>query len=337
MNRRNLFNFLFAVTTALFVVSPALSGRLDPNDYAGGRSRNVLERALRNSSAVATMLGEFRTTMSDIMYIKTERYLDNGIAYMPHLKKQLLSVSSATKAIDEHQAEVHEAEAGGEHGHAHHDHEADDDGAGTKTMIPTEAEDFRGIIGRLQREVKPWRDPSQPHQHTDGTELLPWFRLMTLSDPHYVLGYTVGGWWLKSRNLEAAIRFAKEGIENNSESFQVHFTLGQIYLDKGRRIAGNENMLAPPPDALKYLLMARDCYLTAAELAIAQRPANASQNPDNPSWGHYLEDDARATCHMAALFEWHYGDKARAKELARHYLQALGKDTVLERISQRDG
>ena len=327
---KGAFSILFAALTGLFLASPLLSGRLDPNGYAGGRSRDVQERALRNSSAVATMLGEFRTAMSDIMYIKTERYLDNGIAYMPHLKKQLLSVSGATKDIEEHQEEVHAAATG----EAHHHDEEEDDGAGTKTMIPTEAEDFRGIIGRLQREVKPWRDPSQPHQHTDGTELLPWFRLMTLSDPHYVLGYTVGGWWLKLRNLDAAIAFAKEGIEKNPDAFQVHFTLGQLYLEKGRRISGVEKVLTPPPEALKYLLMARDCYIDAARLAVAQRPANAMDNLDDRAWGHYLEDDARASCRMAALSEWHYGDKSKARDMANQYLQAFGKDTVLERVSR---
>ena len=107
-----IFGFLFATALAIFLASPVLSSRLDPNGYAGGRSRDVMARAVRNSSAVATMLGEFRTAMSDIMYIKTERYLDSGVGYMPHLKKEILSVSGATKEIDEHQQEVRETAAG---------------------------------------------------------------------------------------------------------------------------------------------------------------------------------------------------------------------------------
>jgi hypothetical protein len=263
------FHVFFAVVLAAFLMSPALSGRLDPNGYEGGRSRDVQQRAIRNSSAVATMLGEFRTAMSDIMYMKTERYLDNGIAFMPHLKKEILSASGSADSTDEDHEDAHGHDAHAEHDHAEHDHaeydhaehdhaEHDhegehDDGAGTKTMIPTEAEDFRGVIGRLQREVKPWRDPSLPHQHADATEMLPWFRLMTRCDPHYVVGYTVGGWALKSHNLEAAIQFAQEGIEHNADSFQIHLTLGQLYFEKGRRVAGHGQLLTPSPDALVYL------------------------------------------------------------------------------------
>jgi len=35
----------------------------------------------RNTSAVARLFGEFRTSMSDIMCLKTERYLHSGVGY----------------------------------------------------------------------------------------------------------------------------------------------------------------------------------------------------------------------------------------------------------------
>ncbi|HEY8241016.1 MAG TPA: hypothetical protein VIH35_06195 [Kiritimatiellia bacterium] len=318
---------LCAVVAALFLASPVLSKRLDPNGYSGGRSRNVAARAERNSSALATMLGEFRTAMSDIMYIKTERYLDSGVGYQPHLKKEILTVSGAQKEIDEHQAEVKEAAEGGE------EHHGDEDFAGTPTMIPSEATDFRGIIGRLEREVKPWRDPALGHQHTDGTELLPWFRLMTLSDPHYILGYTVGGWWLKSRNLDAAIRFAHEGIEKNPDAFQIYFTLGQLYFEKGRLISGVEKALTPPPEAMPDMIKARDFYLKAGDLAIAQRPATATWDTDIPEWDHYMEQDARFSCRMAVLSEWHFGDRAQAIALAKRYVEAFKGDNLMNRFT----
>ena len=336
----NPLRILFAVVLATFLISPALFGRLDPNGYEGGRSRDVQQRALRNSSAVATMLGEFRTAMSDIMYMKTERYLDNGIAFMPHLKKEILSASGSAEPVDEDHddADGHDDHAEHDHdAHGEHDHAGEhDDGAGTKTMIPTEADDFRGIIGRLQREVTPWRDPSLPHQHADGTEMLPWFRLMTRCDPHYVVGYTVGGWALKSHNLEAAIQFAQEGIEHNPDAFQIHLTLGQLYFEKGRRIAGQGQWLTPPPDALVFLRKARDSFLTAAELGLDQRPPDATEFSEDLAWGRYREVDARASCRMAAFTEWHYGDKARSMELAKGYLKALGGDKILSGFVARE-
>ena len=156
---------------------------------------------------------------------------------------------------------------------------------------------------------------------------------MTLSDPHYVLGYTVGGWWLKSRNLDAAIKFAQEGIQKNPDAFQIYFTLGQLFFEKGRLIAGNDRSLTPPPEAMPDMLKARDNYLTAAELAIKQRPPNADKNPDDPAWGHYIEDDARASCRMAVLSEWHFGDRGKSIDLAKRYVKALQGDLVMDRIS----
>jgi tetratricopeptide (TPR) repeat protein len=339
------------VAVALYLVSPLLARRLDPNGYAGGRTRSLRERELRNTSAIAVMLGEFRTAMSDIMYIKSERYLDNGIAYMPHLKKKL-SISGQESAIeeehhdeeghDEEEAHVHSADCGHDHGddehgeseeQAHDEHEDHDHGAGTPTIIPTVDEDFRGFIGHLERAVKPWRDPSQAHQHTDGTELLPWFRLMTLTDSHYVLGYTVGGWWLKSRNLDEALAFAKEGTVNNPDAFQVWYTLGQLHLEKGRRIGGDNYIAAPPPEALTDLQEARTCYRRAAELALKERPANAMELLDDPRWGHYAEEDARAALRMAALSEWHYGDKEQAVRMAADFMASIGHDYLLERLA----
>jgi tetratricopeptide (TPR) repeat protein len=322
-----------AAATALYLASPLLSARLNPTRYVGGRARDIRQREIRNTSSVAIMLGEVRTAMSDIMYIKTERYLDHGIAYMPHLRKTL-SISGQATAIDEHQAEVaeqtdHEAgETGEEHEHA--------EDADTPTMVPTRTEDFRGFIGDLERSVKPWRDPSQPHAHSDGTELLPWFRLMTLSDPHYVLGYTVGGWWLKSRNLDEALKFAQEGIDKNPDSFQVWYTMGQLLLEKGRRAAGGRYLGTEQPEALAILRETRQYYQHAAELVLKQRPANAMELPDDPRWGDHMEEDARAACRMAVLAEFHYGDRTNAVGLARRYMQVLGRDILLERIAARE-
>src|SRR5690606_41174555 len=96
-----------------------------------------------------------------------------------------------------------------------HDH-AEDDHTNVNAVIRTANKDFRGFIGKMERQVKPWRDPSKPHQHTAGTELLPWYRLATYSDPHNVRNYMVGAWWLKSLKTpeqEAeALRFLEEGI-----------------------------------------------------------------------------------------------------------------------------
>jgi hypothetical protein len=192
----------------LFLVSPLLWTRLEPNEYTGGRSRDTHMQTERNTSAIATMLGEFRTGLSDVLYIKTERYLDSGIAYQPHFEDAALA------------ADKHATEGDGD----------DSSHAGTPTLISSPDKDYRGIIGALQREVKPWADPSMGHKHSDGRELLPWFKLMTVSDSHYIRGYTVGGYWLSLHDQSEAVQFLRDGLKSNPSSFQLHLVLSQILL-----------------------------------------------------------------------------------------------------------
>ena len=309
----------------LFAMSPALSGRLMPNRYAGGRSRNVEARQERNSSSVGLMLGEFRTSMSDILLLKTERYLHSGIGYTPHVNKQLLSTTAKTEAYDEHQNEscgTHEG-CSGNH----------DEAGGSTTLIKPPSKDYRGLIGHLHREVKPWRDPSEHEAHTDGTQVLPWFRVMTMSDPHYVRGYTLGGYWLNRFAPEEAVPFLIEGIKNNPDAFQVHLMLGQAYLAQARKKV--DDLSNPTEDERALLLQARDAYRQAADSAMAQRPPLREGDDYPDTWSVSLEDDALAAARMAVLLEKRYGDPITASALAERYLETVPEDAVLARHTGR--
>ena len=309
------------------IAVPLLARSVHPDAYAGGRARSAEAGMLRNTSAAARMLGEFRTAASDILFIKAERYLDSGIGYAPHLEKELLSVEGTTHTVDEHQAEAGvtappaaHTESGGD-AHGEHDaHEAHDDHAGTQTLIPTPERDYRGWVGRLQRAVKPWRDPSQAHRHTDGRELLPWFRVMTLADPHSTTGYAVGGWWLKGLNPEAALTFVEEGIANNPNAHQVRLMQGYILLELARSHA----------DDPARLNAARVAFQQAAEAAIA-RLADGGPPPANWTW--YDENDALAACRMAVLLEQKHGTPTRAIALARRYAARLPDDAILREMA----
>lgn len=327
------------VLLALYLLSPLLTRTLDPNNYVGGRSRDVEDRARRNSSAVAQMLGEVRTSMSDMMFIKTERYLHSGIAYVPQADVGSLSIQSTTAAFEEQQEHEHAPDTG-EHQPAVHTHA---DGTahpldevcqpGRPTVIKQPEEDFRGFIGHLHRAVKPWQSPDQAHKHGDGIELLPWFRVMTLSDPHYVRGYSVGSWWLKRRDPQAAWQFAEEGLRHNPEAFSIHYIKGQLQSEQARKLAGDA--VYDPPSMARFIFMqARDTYAEGALLALQQRPPGGSDNPDNAGWSRYMEDDAFALCRMAVLTERQYGDPEKARAMAREYLARLGADAALERLAQ---
>ncbi len=204
-----------------------LSGQVDPSRYEGGRARDEQARERRNRSALATLMGGFRTSASDLMFIKTERYLHGGVAYR-HGPGEA-----------EHAGHDHDHE----HEHAHgedpeHGHEFVCGSQGKETAIPRAEADFRGWIGDLYREVKPWRDPSEAHVHTDGRELLPWFRLMTWSDPTYVQGYLAGGFWLQEEGAAAALEFIEEGLRNNPGAFPLYVSRGLLRVKQAREAGG---------------------------------------------------------------------------------------------------
>lgn len=316
---------LAAAVLAAFAVSPIFTQKLQPNAYEGGRSRDIGDRMVRNSSAIARLLGDLRTNMSDMVFIKTERYLHSGIAYDPHMEGELLSLTGETAKYEEHQQEVGVDDHEG-HDHHHHDEEA------TATTILPPGRDYRGWIGKMHREIHPWQDPSEPHRHTDGTELLPWYRVMTLADPHNVRAYSVGAFWLRSLNLEEAESFALEGLRNNPDAFQLEYVVGTLATQRGLRHSGGL-FITDDEETLVHYRRAMGHYQRAAAIGLKQRPKDyVPGGTDQSKWTHYNEDDLLATIRLGVLYERDYGSRSKAKQLAREYLLQLGSDPVLERF-----
>lgn len=267
-----------------------LSGQVDPSRYEGGRARDEQARERRNRSALATLMGGFRTSASDLMFIKTERYLHGGVAYR-HGPGEA-----------EHAGHDHDHE----HEHAHgedpeHGHEFVCGSQGKETAIPRAEADFRGWIGDLYREVKPWRDPSEAHVHTDGRELLPWFRLMTWSDPTYVQGYLAGGFWLQEEGAAAALEFIEEGLRNNPGAFPLYVSRGLLRVKQAREAGGGGS--GSERDLLER---AREDFARAAELGRARRGRGEGL-------ARYEENDLLAACRMTILVSERLGDAGRAR------------------------
>lgn len=325
--------FTAIIIAILFLLGPLWTQRLAPNVYEGGRSQNVRDRVIRNSSAVAVILGEARAATSDMLFIKTERYLDYGVAYEPHLadKIQYISGEAQDIAMREIEAESHTGEA---HDHAH-DH-GDEHGT-PKTIIRTADRDFRGIVGDLERRVQPWRDPSLPHQHASGAEMLPWYRVMTLADPNNGRAYAIGSWWLKQKDHDQALAFVEEGLKHNPEYFQLWYTHGVLLYEKGRKIltaAGEEAGI--PPEAQALFNRAKESCLKATEIGLRRRPAGwlPPENEDDDAydlWTLYEEEDVRAAARFAMLIERNYGDKRKALALAADLDKRLDGDYILAR------
>lgn len=302
-----------AVITGLaFLAVPLVARFGHPGDYDASLRRGTQAGHERNTSAAGMMLGGFRTSLSDLMFIKTEHYLHSGVEYRPHVH------------ADHGPSVAH----GDEHAHEHgpdcdHDHDHED----VETVIPSPGRDFRGFIGWLERHVKPWRDPSLPHLLTDGTELLPWFRIMTLSDPAYIRGYSIGAWWLQSKNIDAALDFALEGIEKNPQAFEIYLTLGNIHMAMARRTRHDESASA------RAMAAAREAFERALELGLGQRPPDWNEDVADPRWGIYMENDLLAAARIAVIMESRHGDPERARVRAADLARRLGDDAILLRLS----
>lgn len=253
------------------------------------------DREAVNTTPFAQILGEVRATAADLMWIKTERYLHRGVAYTPHIDADAMA----------HQGEVavkvHEPQPEHDHGHAvEHDDE--------RTLIPEAEHDYRGFIGTLQRAIEPWQGPDQPHAHEAGAELLPWYRLLTLSDPHHWRGYVIGSWWLlqEGRKNPAALGeaedFITEGIANNPECFQLPLMQCRIRMERNAYEAA--------------LLSARQ----AVKAGLKKRPAAGNTTA---AWLDADEEDFRAAVRYIPMLEWRKLNRPAAARLSIEAALAL--------------
>lgn len=112
------------------------------------------------------------------------------------------------------------------------------------TTIPSAAADFRGLLGHLERQIRPYFT-AQGHFHESPDKTIPLFRLMTWADPNFVPGYTVGANILcaAGRHVDDAIAFLHEGERFNPESVEIQTELGRYYVYYKRDYATGERHL----------------------------------------------------------------------------------------------
>lgn len=335
-------NYKLVAALLLFAGIPALRSFLKSDDEGFfRRSQDPEAVEQRNRSAFAVILGEFRTSLGDLIFLKTERYLDSGVAYAPHIDATRLEATGDT----------------GHEGHDHdhdHDHGSESDAGGTAsettvsldravadpvmreaadikvgeartddhdhgfvpTIIRTADKDFRGFIGQMEREVKPWRDPGLPHQHTAGTELLPWYRIGTLADPHNVRMYIIGSWWLKTlrseKQLNEALKFLDEGLKNNPDNFQILYMRGYVLRELKRDEEAQRN------------------FRKSAEAGLKARPENWDGKSAN--WDLSKQEQLEAAMLMDVLYERDTRGTTAALDLASHYAERIPPPSSVHRI-----
>lgn len=202
----------------------------------------------------------------------------------------------------------HDEHGHGEESHDEHGHEGGEEGQ--VFVIPPAHEDFRGVLGDLERAVKPYAGNDGKFYSKDTSQTLPFYRLMTWADPHFIQGYTIGSTFINKLGKEtpAAIQFLLEGERFNPSSFEIQTELGHLYLVYQHDYAAAEQHLRR---ALQLLPKGK---LTE------------------------LEDEARTDAYRWLALNYVQWEKpAEAVRLAREARAQVGPDVTLDRVLRQHG
>ncbi|MBN1868317.1 hypothetical protein JW916_13610 [Candidatus Sumerlaeota bacterium] len=281
---------------------PALraASQLERSLYNVGGSEAAIRN--RNASAFGMILGEIRATAADLLFMKTTRYLHAGIAYAPKKNVDLMGKTELDQTC----------------------------GPGTATQIRSKQDDFRGFLGDLEREVKPYRHSSQAHTHTQKAELIPWYRIMTLSNPRYVRGYRVGGMTLADEgHWQSALDFITEGLRNNDDNPEVFLLYQTLALF---HVRGKYQKAYPWGD--KWLPNALDAARESYRRGLAERPELGEEGKiaSHLTWSDDLEEDFLFSANLVPILLRDQGRLEEALERAREVRRIAPSSQPAERL-----
>lgn len=166
--------------------------------------------------ASASLLGQFRTSLSSWLWLRTDLYLHNGVEMRTLSKQELASGKKGVGGSETGEDRLH-------------------DDTIIVTVIPDKSRDFRGWMGDVERATKAYKDMTN-HGHNDPETALPLFRLMTWADPQFTPGWLTGATVMGRRKtdegFDKAIAFLKEGLEKNPNNVGILGELGRFYAGK---------------------------------------------------------------------------------------------------------
>jgi hypothetical protein len=171
----------------------------------------IREQSLQvhETSATASLVGQFRTSVSGWLWLRADLYLHNGVEMRPLSPQEQKRGFSAERAKED----------GNEKLHAENE----------ISSVPPKERDFRGIFGDVERKVASTMDMHE-HDHNDPSVAMPLYRLMTWIDPQFIQGWTIGGMIL-ARDRTAAgtarsIQFLDEGWKANPSCVDIPSQIG---------------------------------------------------------------------------------------------------------------
>jgi tetratricopeptide (TPR) repeat protein len=198
---------VFILCNTGLMVAGAIALQIKPQIASESDGMSMSQQEKFEGTAASSLFGQFRTSMADFLWMKTDKYLHNGVELrgMTEKEKKANLTQAQTKTND---------------GLQHSD---------ATTVVPAAAGDWRGFYGSLERQVEPYKN-MEHHEHASPKEALPLFRLMTVSNPHFIPGFKVGGAMMLKQKPKEAVAFIAEGIKNNPNSVELLTLMGgEVY------------------------------------------------------------------------------------------------------------
>lgn len=168
------------------------------------------------TNAGASVLGQFRTTATGWLWLRTDLYLHNGVEMRMLSDQELAGGAKGVGSRDEELGRL-----------------LNDDKV--VTLVPDEARDFRGIFGDIERATQTYQSMKK-HGHNEPKDALPLFRLMTWVDPQFVPGWTTAASIIaddrKDGSFNQAVGLLTDGLHENPKSVQILNELGRLYASR---------------------------------------------------------------------------------------------------------
>jgi hypothetical protein len=243
-------------------------------------------------SASASLLGEVRGGVADYLWMKADRLVHNGVE---------MRALTATELRGQNRWRSSEAQ-GQTTAVARHEE-------GETTVVPNPGADDRGILGDLERQIKPYTD-MRHHHHRDPGETAALFRLMTWANPRLIPAWVVGANVL-AENLgkqRDALAFLKEGAAKNPDSLEIEAEIGRYLL----------YVFHDAPAAEQHFRRA---------ILIGERQGKLPEE----------EADAWENAHRWLMIQYHnLGRHHEAQEVARLAIRRFPQSGYFRRALQRD-
>lgn len=182
--------------------------------------RHGQETVDSESEASVTLLGQFRTSISAWLWLKTDLYLHNGVELrkLTESERKAMRPGVGVKAGEQLLGEENDL----------------------VTTVPPPEFDFRGLMGDLERATASYGDMGA-HGHNEPEAALPLFRLMTWLDPKFIPGWTVGASVISRDGSELGTRkafaFLDEGLAANPKSIAIKVEKAELLISRQKALS----------------------------------------------------------------------------------------------------